>query len=211
MSNDCNFDIKVRGKKKDVLTLADWLSAYYDYTDSNNPRCYLVKDDGDVPCAHHIGYRVKESMLIDDLSDYEDDDEVIGDINGYCAWSCHSCMFEGSFSYLSDDDNKQSFAISLPNACKELQLELELFSSEPGECFAEHYFINKEGVILVEDCVEYYEKDLSDITGNYDSYEEFKNDNLETDITEEEYNSGDDYVTVCDLMDNGCWNYQFIY
>lgn len=67
-------------------------------------------------------------------------------ISGDCAWSIQS-------AYL-DKGDMQSF-------CKDRNLIVEMYSSEIGCCFQEHYVIVL-GIVSVDECTDYYELWLDD-------------------------------------------------
>ena len=209
MPNICEFDAKVKGKKKDVLKLVDWFRAHYDYSDKNNGlKCWTVeKNDEKVPCEHHIGFRVFQTELVDDFSDYDDNEVVTGTIFGDCAWSVCGCVMEGQFSYISrnqEDKDKYIYCISLPDACKKLKVEIELFSREPGCGFSEHYYINKKGEVEIDEEAEYSEIFVSCLHEDYGSYEEYVcscKENEKVVITPLQWEDKDAYFCVCNFMD----------
>lgn len=61
-------------------------------------------------------------------------------------WSVEGAMINNE----SDED------VTLTTACKMLGLSIEIWSEEPGCCFAEHIAIDEEGEYAVE-CADYYE------------------------------------------------------
>ena len=56
---------------------------------------------------------------------------------------------------------KNSSALSLENASKNLNLLIEAYSSEPGVGFQEHFVI-ANGIILVNECLDYFEAYIED-------------------------------------------------
>ena len=86
-------------------------------------------------------------------------------ISGYCAWSLESCCRASGYSGGTD-----LFAVNT----KELNLEMEAYSHEPGMEFEEHYLYSK-GECLADECVDIdcYWWDESE----YPTYAEFKADN----------------------------------
>ena len=75
-------------------------------------------------------------------------------VAGDCAWSVHSCMCSGPWSYYSQGNNGDLTNLEIET--ERLGLTVEIFSQEPGVGFAEHYIYDK-GKCLVEDEVEFAE------------------------------------------------------
>lgn len=98
-------------------------------------------------------------------------------IFGDCAWSVYCSMIDV-------DDNTYA---TLETESERLGLEIEVFSTEPGLCFAEHY-IYKKGFCILESETEYHEY----WPEGYDSWDEFANDSG-CPYTEEELN-GEPYI-----------------
>jgi len=229
MPNYCDFDIHVRGKKKDVLTLFDWMDASYCYCEKEldpvthsfiplgTPECYVLKDGKRIDVPHHVGYRIFEVNINDeDYKDLPEDDEVCIYGWGYCAWSVYSCMFEGPHTYYSDDkDYPVSLSITLPDACKELSLDAEIYSNEPGMCFAEHFLISNEGEILINDCVDFEDVYIEE----YDTFEDLEADSKERGndsppVTKEEFDNaranGECSIHKCEWLTDGDWPFEIV-
>lgn len=240
MPNYCNYEAHIKGKKQNVFKLAEWLNADYHYSEWNEEtRNYVDLEEPivtslnskgeEIPTEHHIGYRVFNfDYDADDFNEggsleSKDDDEIILYGTGDCAWSVMSCMFDkGLGCYMSDNNlPNKSKSISLPNACAELGVMCEIFSTEPGCCFSEHYLIDNEGNMVIDEETEYSEIWLGDLETIPDTYEEFVKAykeayELEEDeecyITEEEFNNldltGNDIIYRCDFfVDGEPWNY----
>lgn len=92
-------------------------------------------------------WRVFSSDIVEDFTICPNRKDGLGymRIDGDCAWSVKSSMI--------DCRREQS----LPSAAEELDLTIEIFSSEPGCCFQEHYLILNTGDIAIEECIEYRE------------------------------------------------------
>lgn len=186
MPNYCDFEMKIKGKKKDVIELVAWLNADYYYK-------MFKDDDKEEFCSekHHF-YRVFEfnpskEECLNDLKEDLDDDIVSVSGCGYCAWSVHSCMLSGAGAYFGNRDYE--FATTLDRASKDLNLEIEVFSYEPGCAFIEMYHIDK-GEILRDDCLNFEELDVEVTLDDLGITEEELNEEYEGDITEvEEYYS----------------------
>jgi len=226
MPNYCDFDIHVKGKKRDILTLFDWMNANYRYTEPDEssggfktlpiPECYVQEGDKRRDVPHHIGYRIFEANIVEEmLEGLDDSDECCIYGWGYCAWSVYSCMFEGVHTYYSDKkDYPVSLSLTLPNACKELNLKAEIYSSEPGMCFAEHYLISNEGEILKDECIEYFDLYIDDFK-SFDDYvaAEYENEG-ESVVTKEQFDKakeeGSCSITLCEWLNSGEWPFVLV-
>ncbi|MBR0420293.1 MAG: hypothetical protein IJI66_14120 [Erysipelotrichaceae bacterium] len=217
MPNYCDYSMRVKGEKANVEKFYSYLGNDYCYKNDNSPTSYPKKTDEEFMKEYSIRYdskdgtkhlytnaekhlyRVFEAYLNEE---YENDDgKYLMWITGYCAWSIYCCMFEGPFSYYTDckrDDEfaelRNEHATSVPTLSKELGLEIEIFSSEPGCCFAEHYLV-KDGDIVANEEYEYNEYCLYD----YETKEEAQKD-LGIEISDNEW--GEDYFYRCDIDPN---------
>ena len=82
MANNCLYDMRVKGKKKDVLEFIDILN-------------YKSKI-----CFYRIFSAYQDS-------EYEyDGDKCAVQITGDCAWSVWLCMFSGDGTYFGEDATK---------------------------------------------------------------------------------------------------------
>lgn len=111
-----------------------------------------------------------------------DDGDCYMQMFGDCAWSLDTCCRGKGYS-----GNEDLFSINT----KELNLVMEVFSSEPGVGFQEHYLYDKGD--CVEDQCEDYEEWFWDRT-EYETFEQFKEG---CDLP--------DSVTEDDLDDNSCY------
>lgn len=174
MPNYCSYAMVVKGKKENVDEFINIIQAGYNYHSDEKP-------------SRHM-FRIFEA----DVIDYEDREvspegdaiyraHIIGD----CAWSVHSCMFEGDGTYYSNvsltTPEEKFNGTTLPVESKRLNLEIEVFSEECGFAFQEHYLISN-GEVLQNECVDWYCHDLSD----YDTKEEAEAD-LEVKISDEQW------------------------
>lgn len=105
----------------------------------------------------------------------------------------YSCMFDGASTYQQKDTTGKGTTITA--LAKELNLDIEIFSEEPGCGFMEHFLINNCGELEINDCIDYYEYYIEE----YDTLEEaIKDLNLKDgDITQEEFDEAmadDGYV-----------------
>lgn len=217
MPNYCSYDMLIKGKKKNIDEFFKWMIAEYHYGDGLSD-CYIIDTNGNhIPVAHHIGYRVfscYHESYDSDNQDREPDEELTASCFGDVAWSCACTMFKGGSSYFSDiEDTDRRKAISLPEACKELALEIELYSRETGMCFAEHYYINSEGEVQLEESTEYSEDYIQDFT----SYEEYANSDdisnpVSREIFEYWFNDGNCTIPRCNWLSprEYAFNFQFL-
>lgn len=88
-------------------------------------------------------------------------------ISGDVAWSIYSamlCLLGGC-----ESTGKEYTFIS--NVSKSLQLKIEIFSSEPGIGFQEHYLI-RNGEMMIEGCEDYTEYYFDELYYKGETYEE---------------------------------------
>lgn len=158
MANYCSYEMKIKGKKENVDKLIEYLQSDYYYENKE-----LVKCDAD---RHFC--RVFECHIADDYK--EEGYQGYEIVYGSCAWSVFSCMMSGDHTYYNDlIKYKNNKVTCMTKATKELDLEVEIFSEEPGCCFMEHFLIDK-GKILIEDCVDWEEQYDEDGDPIYDEY-----------------------------------------
>lgn len=217
MPNYCDYSIHIHGQKKNVLKLAEWLSADYSYT-KKGPNIFFKLNGKETETEHHIGWRVFECYYDRDQFDsIPDDIDVTLYASGYCAWSVYSCMMEGPFTYYTDNHEEMmksrgvDYSLTLPAACRLLSVEAEIFSDEPGMCFSEHYHISPEGEILTEDEAEYIELYIEET----ESYEEFaKTFDDGCPVTKEEFSkakeAGNSCVVKCAWLKDDEWPFKVI-
>lgn len=229
MPNYCYADIHVKGYKTSVEEFIARLEANYNYnTEEFSPHKHFfrifdvnVYDDyfegmDDIP-----GNMIKRA-----------------DINIECAWSVNVCMFPGPLTYYDDflgersvemydaAGNKyskeqiemqlrrrelaQEHATNILETCRELELDVEIVSEEECMSFSEHYFVNHNGEIELDEChdlqyyylEEYYDKEdgynefIKDEVGCHKDNPDYE-DELRSIVTEEIYNkckSEDEYA-----------------
>lgn len=165
MANDCLYEMRIRGKRKEVKRFIDCLKADYDYTDGKKP-------------ANKHFFRVFDCYD-------EDEYENVGDglvekyVWGYCAWSVHSCMCEGESTYyenVKENHPKTFMGTCLREASKNLQVEI--FSEETGMCFAEHYYYNN-GQCVCDECSEIKYKEKGEDYVIYNPYRRKRTEEFE--------------------------------
>lgn len=195
MPNICTGFMNVRGYSPNVDEFVKILQANYSYyKDRSNldfEWCANPKNFSHIP---HF-FRVFDAYVFGDC--YHSGIYKAVSISIECAWSVHTCMFPGPHTYY---DNYQKehfgkyFASNILAESKRLQLEIEIWSYEPGMSFQEHYKICS-GILVKEEEFTFSGYSLDDYA-NYEEYkEDFKNDiNL---ISEQEFNRR--------IKDDDCW------
>lgn len=110
-------------------------------------------------------YRVLDSYVYEEGEGYAC---ICGDV----AWSVNSTLLDQSAKNVN---HRNSTLTTLDKESARLNLCCEIFSSEPGIGFQEHYII-KDGQILTEECVDYSEYWFEDSMWDGDDVNErFKN------------------------------------
>lgn len=167
MANICGFSMRVRGKRDDIEKFHNAMQ--------QKGNVYMGRgSDADI--------------------EYEDEDDYsIGWIQGWCKWSVQSAMIDNAISmrtepniwYFGDDVDKSKIEfITLIEACRKYNVDMEVFSEESGCCFQEHIMVIN-GDVVIDECVEWNEYCLDD----FDTKEEAEEE-LEIEITDEEWNEG---------------------
>lgn len=169
MANICDFSMRVKGKHEDI-------EKFYN----------AMMQNGNV----YMG-RGADAEII-----YDDDDNA-ADISGWCKWSVSSAMIDNAISmrnepdrwYFGDNFNANEIKfVTLIEACEMFNVDMEVFSEEPGCCFQEHYLV-VNGDVLIDECTEWNEYCIED----YETKEEAEAE-LGIVITDEEWNSGDSFI-----------------
>lgn len=139
MPNYCNYEMKIKGSKRAIQRVVDCLKADYNY-DHGKP-------------AHKHFFRVFD-VYENEMEKNEDGTYTLF-VCGDCAWSVHSAMVsktgESYYSYLKKNFPQDFMGTTLFEQSK--NCEIEVFSEEPGCEFSEHYLF-KNGVCLIDDCVD---------------------------------------------------------
>lgn len=176
MPNICLYSMCVKGKKENIEEFIKVIQADYDYDkmkfthDRHLFRVFSADDNG--------------IEQVDDNDVYE----VI--INGDCAWSVGSCMFESYYyNSLKERFPNEFRGTTLQIESERLGLDIEVYSEESGCCFQEHYVICN-GDIVVDESEDWYEYYI----GDYETKAEAEED-LGITITDEEWNSGEDFIS----------------
>ena len=207
MANVCDFTMKIVGKKKEnVEKLVKYLDSNYIYiSDAANgdlkeedrkkyPFCFAEGNWKLYSNAEKHFYRVFE-VYPGDIEPVDDNWETI--VSGNCAWSVLCCMTDDRSSCYSYNMNQPllEHSTTLQKESQELNLYIEVFSSEPGMEFAEHYLISR-GEVIKDECYDYHEYCLED----YRTKEEAEND-YGIIIADEEWAEGG-YISRCEINPN---------
>ena len=127
---------------------------------------------------------------------YNDDEDLSNaEIFGYCKWSIVSALIDNAISmrqhpekWYTGTDKDLTF-ITLDEASKIYDLDIEAYSNEPGCEFEEHYLIRK-GIIEKDECVDYQEYFKCD----FDTKEDFEK-TYKIEVTDEEWDDDSDYIS----------------
>lgn len=187
---DCPFEMKVYSRKKESL---DELIKILNYTKGSKYNLSRIFDAwwGDQP----------ELVTEAKVGEYYN-----GYIFGNCAGSVTSCMMEGKGTYFDDDPegimDNGAIRTSLPRICKRLKIAAEIYSMQYSSGFQEHYVINNQGEIIIEE-------DKENIRMLYkDDVEEY-NKEFGTSIDKEEFDEGD-YLVMGGFDKKGGENFEYL-
>ena len=141
MANICSFSMMIKGNKNNIETFLD-----------------MMTQKGTVFMGR--GAVIER----EDMEELEDG-ICRCQIEGWVKWSICASLVDDAISMRGNpsiwsfgegvDKTKLSF-VTLWEAGKKLNLEIECYSEEPGCCFQEHY-VFKNGAIAEKECVEYRE------------------------------------------------------
>ena len=169
MANMCDFEMRVAGRRVDI-------AAFFDAMEQRG--------------KYIMGRGASADIYYDD-----DEPTTKATIYGYCKWSVMSALVDNAIDMRkhpenwcwpgSDERDDDCEYITLFEACRKWNLDMEVYSAESGCCFQEHYMI-EDGTLTCEDCVDYYEYYI----GDYETIEEAEAE-LDTDITNEEWLEGE--------------------
>ena len=182
MPNWCETAIKVKGYKPEVDEFIRILNADYDYSSM---------EFSHIPHLFRVFY-------VEELEYYiipKSDNIVVAELYCDCAWSAYSCMFPGEHTYYDSLKNRLShfYGTNIIDLSKNLRLDIEIITKEPGMLFQEHYRIINGDLVLEKE----FSFDLDHIDG-YDNYQDYKKEYQDTKLTEDEFNNakrnGEDYI-----------------
>lgn len=175
MANNCDFSMRITGGEAEIKELISMLRWEGDFKENGLGRVYSFDVDSDV--------------LPTDLADVYQVDGF-----GDCAWSVLTAMCT----------EYREGAPSLESETKRLGLVVEVYSSEPGCQFQEHYLFVK-GDVICSECVDYQEHWVE----GHDSLDAYNEENG-TSFTEDMVNEngdvciggfGDDYGVFEDVSE----------
>ena len=169
MANICGFSMQVNGTHENI-------EKFYN----------AMSQNGNI----YMGRGAEAEIHYDDDYDCEGNDRAF--IDGWCKWSVQSAMIDNAISMRTNPeiwafhnvDVSQLEFITLVEACERWNLEMEVFSEEPGCCFQEHYIV-RNGIVEVHECVEWCEYWVDDFETKEEAEQE-----LEMEITDEEWEEG---------------------
>lgn len=149
MANICSFSMFVRGEVDNIIS-------FYN----------AMQQNGSI----YMGRGADAEINIDE-------EDKSAHIDGWCKWSIQSALIDNAESmrtnpdkwYWGDDvDPSKLEFITLWEACKKWNIDMEVYSEESGCEFQEHYmYVN--GDIVCEDCVEWNEYFLDEYTTKEDA------------------------------------------
>lgn len=175
MPNYCNYSMCVKGTKENVVEFIKVINADYSYSTM------------DFSYDRHL-FRVFEAYC--DGVEEMLDGRYMALIDGYCAWSVKSCMFEdGYYSDVKANYPNHFRGTTLLIESERLNLDIEVFSDECGMCFQEHYIV-KQGILEVDECVDWCEYYVDE----FDTKEEAEKE-LDIEITDEEWENREEYIS----------------
>ncbi len=179
MANLCSFVMRVRGDHNNI-------EKFY------NAMC----QNGNVYMGRGADAEIK----------YEDDN--VAEISGCCKWSISSALIRNAISMRTEPDkwyfgpdfnfSKTQF-VTLVEACRRWNVDMEVYSEESGCHFQEHYMV-VDGELVIDECVEWNEYYIDD----FDTKEEAERV-LEIEITDEEWYSKDSFISRGGF---GEWNFE---
>lgn len=210
MPNLCDYTMKIVGEKDKIATLIKYLQNDYWYVEDGNS--YRPSDEqiGKYSFCYEEGnwklytnaekhfYRVFDAfpdekdgeIIYQESNDGRWETYVYGDV----AWSVCSCMMDAPLSYYSESKNEplREHGTTLEIESRNLDLNVEVFSAEPGCCFAEH-ILYKKGELLVDECLDYQEYCLDEFETKEEAEEEYG-----ISITDDEWEKKD-YISRCEI------------
>ena len=174
MPNYCSYVMKVKGKKLNVEEFIKVMQADYNYLTMK------------FSFERHMGGRVFDATVTEIVK--EEDDYIVM-LNGDCAWSVDCCMRNSTYSYYRNflwDYGKECKSTTLELESKRLKLKIEVFSEEPGMCFAEHYCYDN-GNLICEEIVDYNEYPIYEFDNKEDAEKEYDIEITDYEFANEEW------------------------
>lgn len=151
MANVCDFALKAVSKDRNALLR---LIDVFDYKDSkwHLHGVYGISED-------RTPYEIPESGLCAVI--------LVGDQR----WNCWRWMNSAKEDVWKDMKTEE---ILLPDLCRELDVGIEVWSSEPNMAFQEHILVSHTGNITVNDAEDW---DFEDDSSGFEDFEEFRPEN----------------------------------
>ena len=163
MANECIYTLKAAGTEEHVRELLD-IMQYKKEDTAMFARIFSAEEEG-----------------INSLTD----GRTLLTIGGDCAWSVYSCMFGGVLTYYESAKTSYPQLSTIPAESARLGLDIEIYSTEPGIGFAEHYRVINGEIILSQETPyyeAYWDKD------EYPTFREFKEAHaLSDNISEDDF------------------------
>ena len=146
MANDCVFKLKAYGKPENLQHLIACFKNEYD----QGPHFWNITNFSVIDEA-----TIKSGYF---------------ELSGTCNWSLYCTMFDGLHTYqdIANKEFKYHNGVTITDISKENNIKLELFSTEPGVGFQEHFIIDN-GEIITEEVTDYAEYSYYDILDEYNS------------------------------------------
>lgn len=152
MANICNFSMMVKGKKENIEQFVD-----------------MMEQKGTV-------WMGRGAVVTFTNMEEVENEKCRCQIDGETKWSVQSSMVNNAISMRTEPNKwlwekmlnktKLSF-VTLFEACKQLGLDMEVYSEECGFGFQEHYLFI-DGELVKDECVDYSEK-YNEETKEYES------------------------------------------
>lgn len=131
-------------------------------------------------------FRIFDATVIEE---YEENGGHCMRISGDCAWSLYSCCIDGYPTVDLFTENT-----------RELHLKMEVYSSEPGMCFQEHY-IYEYGECLANESRDYTEYYWD--RREYPDFEEYRREeDIPDDVKESDFNE-----EICSVGGFPVWDF----
>lgn len=179
MSNYCPFDMRVRGLKKDILKLENWLKAEYDIFEKISTR-------------YKVGHIYTRELYTEfPFEEYQDNDNICVYYMGGCKSSIYGSLVDTKLKSTPE-------VIDISDAAKILNLEIEIFATEIGSVMCEHVYCSPYTDVYEDN--EYSEITLEDIE-KYDDLEDYEKEK----VTQEQFNTmkkdGQPYICISECTD----------
>ena len=148
MANDCCGVMKVVAKNREAI------KRLFEIMDYKDPEyfCYRVRGIG-IPCNSDLEAAIKQ-----------DGDLFVCDFETDAAWSSErwfngeenpECLVCTGYDKQMKEIYGTAHIISIDRLCKKLGLAVELYATEPGMCFCEHFLVNHDGDVITNDSADY--------------------------------------------------------